>query len=88
MTIPFIPKEDSEMPDYYEITIKFVEGSTATYKAVGHKILEKVRIMEIITHEDTYVWIPLDMSAMEIKFDKNFTKVVLLSKKKEKDNAA
>lgn len=100
---PFINKEVSEMPDWYQLTVFFTNGTKEEIKVVSHKVITRliesdgrggtvlvdmaVPFLEYVTFEDTYGWIPIS-SMSRMTFDKNWTKIVELKRKeREKQNA-
>ena len=77
-----IIKDDYELPDWYSMRIEFLGSAPKEYNVVAHQYIKDLGIIELTLQEDIYIHVPV-ASIREIKFDKNFTKVVELKKKNE-----
>lgn len=83
---PWFAKEQ-DMPNFYQATVRYLDGKHDIYNIVEHTLNETKTLLTLTTHEDICVWIPL-ATVKSIEFDKAFTKVVELNRKfKEAANA-
>lgn len=73
--LPFIPKDDQKLPDWYSMTVKFIDGTSDTFKVAAHKLGDKV--FEFVTFEDEWHWVPLQCVKI-LSFDKSFSKIVAI----------
>lgn len=72
---PWIKKDNHALPDFYNITIEFLDGTSEEYKIASHKMLDKG--CELVLFEDTFTFIPWG-AIKTMNFDKNFSKIVHL----------
>lgn len=77
---PWIAKETPDAPDFYQLTVRYLDGKHDTYNVVEHAINDKENMLRIFTHEDNLMWIPLN-AVKSIEFDKAWTKLMELKKK-------
>lgn len=81
MQAPYIPKEDHELPNSWKADIFFHDKSNIELDIAEHHLSDK--LYEIMTASDDILWIPLT-SIKYIKFDKDFSKLVWLKRKSQK----
>jgi len=84
--LPFLQKEDPELPDHYSIKIIFHNGSHEEFQVASHQILREQDLLEFVTHDDKWNLVPTG-SFRRIEFDKNFSKIIALREKKKNDSA-
>ncbi len=68
-----LPKDSENIPDSYGIEFTYYDGSKLSYKVASHTFLKEVRAIEVVTSDDLYTVVPLDM-VKTIDFDKQFSK--------------
>lgn len=83
-TLPFIPKEDPEIPDHYGMKVLYVNGKMEEFELAQHLLNEKTLSIEFATKDDLWNWIPLS-SIQRLEFDKRMSKIVALKSKKMAD---
>lgn len=98
----FIPKDDQELPDSYNITVYYINGKKEELELASHIIIDKVIIpvdeninkyepascayLEYVTKDDIWGWVPLS-SIQRLEFDKNFSKIIgIREKQKQQKN--
>jgi hypothetical protein len=85
MTIkPFIPKDDPDIPDWYEINIMFNDKSSKEIEAVLSRFVkvDGESFFEVLTNKDNWQLFNKDY-IKEIQFDKNYTKLLELKRMKD-----
>jgi len=80
MTKTFIPKEDQDLPDSFKIIITYVTGKTDEFDVVS-TLPPKNGILELWTTDDECRYIIVE-NICKIEFDKEFSKVVAINKKR------
>ena len=106
-TIPFIPKDDFDLPDYYGMTISHVNGKKDEFEIATHSLKDLTRVyctrgdfkedgrefnlavatcpfFEFVTRDDRWHIVPMS-SIQRIEFDKNWSKIVEIKKKRDKE---
>lgn len=83
--MPFVQKDNSYLPDFYTITVHSITGKQESFEIASHKFVQPFRLFEFVTTDDLWNAIPLD-GISRISFDKNYSKIVQLSKEKENGN--
>jgi hypothetical protein len=78
--LPFLPKDDQELPDNYGATIYYVNGKKEEFELAQHRLNDKTMVVEFATKEDLWSWVPLS-SIQRIEFDKRLSKLVALKEK-------
>lgn len=88
--MPFIPKQDPEIPDCWEIKIHYVDGKVESFEGYHFPITE-IGIFEFITKENEVRHFVQMTSVRRIEFDRRYTKALQIQKKikaeKEKQDA-
>lgn len=80
MTVmPFIPK-NQEIPDNYGVKILYVNGKEETFELAQHRLNDKTMMLEFVTKEDKWSWVPLS-SIQRLEFDARLSKLVALKEK-------
>ena len=92
--IPFIPKDDQELPDQYMMTVSFHSGSPLELEVASHRVLDSIRgpmgefiaasaapMLEYVTKDDVWGLIPVS-SIKALVFDKRFSRVMELRQKR------
>lgn len=85
--VPFIPKDDQQMPDFYTLSINTLTGKTLTYEVVSHRFISDYKLLEIQKKNDTLTLIPV-ASLVSIDFDLAFTKVLELDAARKREAMA
>lgn len=86
MAVPFIPKENQELPDSYRIEVLYVNGKKEEFDLASHFYNKDTGIFEFWTIDDLCNWIPAT-SIQRMQFSKEFSKIVAIRRKQEEDNA-
>ena len=73
--MPFIPKDDQDLPDSYGMTIFYVNGKKEEFELAQHNLNKETGTVEFATKEDEWNWVPLS-SVQRIQFDKQFSKII------------
>jgi hypothetical protein len=73
--IPYIPKLDERVPDFYTITIHYHDGKKEDFEVVSHIV--KNELFEVVTKEDRWNLWPIT-SIKKIEFDKEFSKIMAI----------
>jgi len=81
----FLLKDQSELPDSYKMTIKYITGDTEELEAASHFYWEEAKILEVWGKNNLLSWIPM-CNIKRLEFDKDFTKVYEISRKLKKDD--
>ena len=81
MQAPYIPKQDDELPNSWKADIFFHDKSNIQLDIAEHHLSDK--LYEVMTSSDEILWIPLTSIKM-IKFDKDFSKIIELKRKSQK----
>lgn len=76
----FLPKQDQRLPDAYEMTIQFADGTKRTFECASHHMAQYG--IEIVQSEDLFAFLPY-YSIKSIDFDKRFSKIVALKQEAE-----
>ena len=84
-TRPFIPQKDERMPDFYTMTVHYVDGKKEEFKLAGHQVTQ-FEMLDFVTTDDIVQWIPLT-SVKRIEFDKNFSTMMALKREYEMNQA-
>lgn len=87
MNKAFIPKDDQELPDFFKVVIYYVSGVKEEINVASYQFIQATGMIEIITHEDLYRWIIMQ-NVLKVEFDKNFTKMIEIRQKIEKEKLA
>ena len=82
--LPFIPKNDPELPDQYGLKVHYLTGGAEDFELVRHKIFQETQTLEILTDSDEWRLIPLN-GIKKIELDKRFSKIVALKEKAAKE---
>jgi len=77
--LPFIPKENSDIPDYYGMKILYVNGKIEEIDG-SHTIIKDTSTVEILSKDDVFSFVPIS-SIQRIEFDKRFSTIVSLRNK-------
>lgn len=95
--MPFIPKHDHDLPDWYGISVTYVNGKVETFEVASHTFIQTVSafngdgsireksnlyVIELATRNDEYVCIPFS-SVLKLSFDKQYSKVVACRQKQK-----
>ena len=80
---PFIPKQDDRLPDFFTITINYLTGRKETLEVVSAIYYKDGDMYEVWTREDLMKIVPKS-SIESIDYDKNWSKIVALSKEVKK----
>jgi hypothetical protein len=73
--LPFIPKKDADVPDFYGMTVHLHSGKKLELEVVSHRLLETLQgCLSYATRDDLLGLIPLT-SISHITFDKQFSKL-------------
>jgi hypothetical protein len=100
MTVmPFIPKENQELPDHYGMKVYYLNGTTEEFEVASHTVIDKVYertqegrrligpssvpTLEFVTKDDVWSQIPYT-SIRRMEFDKRFSKILALAKEPKK----
>lgn len=78
--LQFIPKDNQEIPDFYKMSVIYLNGKQEEFDVVSHSFIAQSSMMEILTRDDEWKLIQL-RSIYRIDFDKSFSKLVDLKKK-------
>ena len=74
--LPFIPKQDQELPDTYTIKFFFHDGrASLDLEVAQHRIICGDAVFEYVTKDDIWGLVPLT-SIKRMEFDKNFSRVM------------
>jgi hypothetical protein len=79
--LPFIPKQDHELPDSYGMKIYYVNGKSDEFDVASHRVIKETASIEFVTKDDLWSIIPLT-SIQRLEFDRRFSKVLALNKDK------
>ncbi|HOX21866.1 MAG TPA: hypothetical protein PLL10_00250 [Elusimicrobiales bacterium] len=79
-TLPFVPKDDYELPDSYGIKVSYVSGGSEEFELASHAFNKDTGLLEFWTKEDKCCWIPLS-SVKRLEFDKRFSKIMEIKAK-------
>lgn len=78
-----IAKEDSKLPDFYEVEIYFHDRTSEKHKIIGHGTVDG--IMSILTTENIYHLIPVNaIRKIEMSKDYSIIKQLHDQKKEQK----
>ena len=83
----FLPKDDQETPDFYTITFEYFDKSSKEYNVIFSELAANARIIDILTTDNKYKWIPLD-GVKEVSYCESFTKIKIQMAKEEAQKAA
>jgi hypothetical protein len=78
MFIPFLKKDNQELPDSYTFTIHYLDGSKEEFEAASHTLSDK--LFEFVTKDNLISWTVVS-SIKRIEFDKQFSKIVAIKGK-------
>ncbi|HCU26118.1 MAG TPA: hypothetical protein DF383_13970, partial [Deltaproteobacteria bacterium] len=67
--LPFLSKEDPEIPDSYSVSFLYVNGKKEDFELAQHQLNPSLGVMEFVTSEDLWNWVPLS-SLQRLTFDK------------------
>ena len=81
-TLPFIPKDDQDLPDNYGMKVFYVNGKFEEFELAQHRLNEKTLSIEFVTKDDIWSWVPLS-SIQRLEFDKRLSKMVAIKAKME-----
>lgn len=94
---PFLKKEHEDLPDFYGVKITYANGKDEDYEIVSHGYMQNITafdqdgnprerqhmgLLELATKNDGFIVLPL-CNIFRIEFDKNFSKIVALKRKKD-----
>ena len=79
--LPFIPKEDPQLPDAYGIHIWFIDGKEWQADVAQHTIKTTMNVLECVTKDDVWQIFPLS-NIKRIEFDKRFSQIVAIKAEK------
>jgi len=82
----FIPKQNQDIPDWYSFKIYYLDGKSDDFEGIV-RINDNNRMLDIVTKDDIWHWIPLD-AIKRIEFDKQFSKLVEITTKLEQEARA
>lgn len=74
----FLKKEHKELPDFFEVVIEYIDGTSGTFQVTEHHLGDK--LYELMTKDDECVWVPVS-NVKSFKFDKNFSKILEIKRK-------
>lgn len=77
---PYLKKDHPDLPDSYNISIKYIDGSKDDFEVASHNLNPNTGIMQIWTKEDICVWV-VTSNIKVFEFDKRFSKIVALKEK-------
>lgn len=77
-----IVKEDSRLPDYYDVEIFYHDKTSDRYSIVGHGTVDG--ILSILTTDNLYKLIPVN-AIRKIEMDKNYSIIKQLHDEKKKE---
>ena len=80
MNRPFVPKEHPDLPDFYTVTISYVNGKSEEMEIVMHNLMKESGLVEFCDKDDMWSLVPI-LSIQKLSFCKNFSKIVALRKK-------
>lgn len=83
MNKTFVPKDNQELPDNYDITIEYVTGKTVTIEVATHNVLQGTRL-EWVTKDDLWGFVILE-NVLSVSFDKRFSKIVAIREKETRE---
>jgi hypothetical protein len=78
----FIPKDNQEMPDSYNVKIYYITGKTDDFCVVSLFPIPQTQTIEIWLKDDLMLLIPIQ-SILKIEYDKKWSKIVEISKKEK-----
>ena len=87
--MPFIPKDHPDLPDFYNIKISFVDGTSEEIEVVSHKLMMECALpfLELFRKDDTFFLAPLS-SIKKYELDKSYTKILELQRGIKKEAVA
>lgn len=78
--IPFLPKENNELPDNYGAKFFYLSGGVDEFVLASHRLDPSNKILELLTADDLHMWVMLE-NVNRIEFNKNFSKIISLKEK-------
>ena len=82
--LPFLSKEDPEIPDSYSVSFLYVNGKKEDFELAQHQLNPSLGVMEFVTSEDLWNWVPLS-SLQRLTFDKRFSKLMEIKTKSKEE---
>lgn len=80
----FLKKKDQRLPDNYQITVYYLDGTSDTIEAASHCFVgPQNSVLEIATKDDT--WENIYVSCIKkITYDKRFSKMIAIKEERER----
>ena len=78
--LPFLSKEDPEIPDSYGMSLLYVNGKKEDFELAQHHLNTNLAVIEFVTTDDLWNWVPLS-SVQRLAFDKRFSKLMAIKTK-------
>jgi len=80
----FLPKVAPDMPDFFNITIKYITGIEETLPVVKVDIFGDVDIYRIRTFDNKMIEIPYS-NVLKMEYDSNWSKIEEINRREEKN---
>lgn len=71
--LPFIPKENPDVPDHWKMKINYITGKQEDFDVVKQEIQKE--ILMFMTKDELINWVPVS-SILRIEFNKDFTRTL------------